>query len=74
MKAFVTAVVAAIVLAMTAALVLTFVQRPAYQAFTTSGVRLSDPGENRVGGRWTGNPGKDPIGGQHSRQTPRERD
>jgi hypothetical protein len=54
MKAFLTAVAATLVFGLLAAGVLRVVQRPAYQAFSTSGVRLSDPGENLVGQKWNG--------------------
>ena len=54
MKAFLTAVAATLVFGLFAAGVLRIVQRPAYQAFSTSGVRLSDPGENLVGQNWNG--------------------
>jgi xanthosine utilization system XapX-like protein len=54
MKAFVLSVVAAIALGIMAAALLNVVQRPAYEAFATSGVRVSDPGYNLVGPDWSG--------------------
>ena len=42
MRAFLTAVAATVVFGLLAAGVLRIVQRPAYQAFSTSGVRLSE--------------------------------
>lgn len=65
MKSFISAVVATIALGLAAALVLGLAQRPAYQVYATQGTRVGDPGENLVGGRWSGNPGKDPIGDRH---------
>lgn len=63
MKAFIAAVAALVVLGGLAAVVLSFSQRPAYQAYATTGARVGDPGENLVGGSWTGNPGRDPARG-----------
>jgi hypothetical protein len=54
MRAFISAVVIAIVVAAGAWLVLAGAQKPAYQAFTTSGARVSDPGDNLVGKNWFG--------------------
>jgi len=54
MKAFFAAVLATVVLGLGAALVLRVVQRPAYQAFSTTGARVGDPGENLVGQNWNG--------------------
>jgi hypothetical protein len=54
MKPFLLAVIVAIVLGIGAAAVLTNLQRFAYEAFSTSGARVSDPGYNLVGPRWTG--------------------
>ena len=54
MKAFLVAVAAAVVLATAASFLLAENQRLAYQAFATSGARVSDPGTNLVGPRWTG--------------------
>ncbi len=65
MKSFVAAIVATIVFGLAAALVLGFAQRPAYQVYATQGARVGDPGENLVGGHWSGNPGKDPIRDRH---------
>ncbi|HUF44674.1 MAG TPA: hypothetical protein VMN43_04985 [Aestuariivirgaceae bacterium] len=49
MKAFLSAVVVSLVVAVGAAFILdgTF-QRPSSEAYTTSGVRLDDPGHNLV--------------------------
>jgi hypothetical protein len=54
MRAFLSAAVIAIVLAACAWLVLAGAQKPAYEAFTTSGARLADPGNNLVGKNWFG--------------------
>lgn len=56
MKAFLVAVIAAIGLAVAAMYALTSNQTFAYQAFATSGARVSEPGANLVGEAWTGNP------------------
>ncbi|MET7246635.1 hypothetical protein ABZT49_25105 [Methylobacterium sp. EM32] len=64
MKAFLIAVVAAVVLASAASFLLAENQRFAYQAFATSGARVSDPGTNLVGPRWTGDI-KEPGQGSH---------
>jgi hypothetical protein len=59
MKAFLAAVVAAILLGVGAMLALTSNQKFAYQAFATSGARVSEPGSNLVGPRWNGAPAPD---------------
>lgn len=56
MKPFIAAVLAAIALGFGASLVLSGSQQLAYQAYSTSGVRLSHPGTNLVGHEWTGRP------------------
>ena len=57
MKVILASIVIAIVLGGAAALVLNTTQRPAYEAYSTSGVRVGDPGHNLVGENWSGNPG-----------------
>lgn len=52
MRAFIIACVIAIVVAAGAWLVLAGAQKPAYQAYTTSGARITDPGDNLVGKDW----------------------
>lgn len=54
MKAFAAAVVAAIALGVVAMFALTSNQKFAYQAFATSGARVSEPGTNLVGSKWNG--------------------
>jgi hypothetical protein len=54
MKPFLLGVIVALVLGVGAAALLTSTQKFAYEAFTTSGARVSDPGYNLVGPRWTG--------------------
>ena len=56
MKAFLLAIVVAVGLAAVAAVALTSSQQYAYQAYTTTGARVSDPGHNLVGPNWTGQP------------------
>jgi hypothetical protein len=56
MKPLLFGIVAAVVLGIGAAALLSSTQQFAYQAFTTSGARVSDPGYNLVGPRWTGEP------------------
>lgn len=65
MKAFLVAVAAALVLASAASFLLAENQRFAYQAFATSGARVSDPGTNLVGPRWTGDI-KEPAAAAHT--------
>ena len=65
MKAFLVAVAAAMVLATAASFLLAENQRFAYQAFATSGARVSDPGTNLVGPRWTGDIKEPGQGGHH---------
>jgi hypothetical protein len=48
MKAFVAAVIFAVIAAVCAAYVLSAQQRDASVAFTTSGARVSDPGHNLI--------------------------
>ena len=70
MKAFLTAVVATVVLGVAAYLVLGVIQRPAYEVYATAGTRVGDPGENLVGKNWSGLneggnvPAKHPTSGQ----------
>jgi hypothetical protein len=52
MRAFTSAAVIAIVLAVGAWIVLAGAQKPAYEAFTTSGARVGNPGDNLVGKNW----------------------
>ncbi len=54
MKVMLLAVVAAAVLGAGAALVLNRTQERAYEAYSTSGARVGDPGHNLVGPNWTG--------------------
>ncbi|WP_407522341.1 hypothetical protein [Methylobacterium oryzisoli] len=54
MKAFAVAVVVAVALAVGASYLLSANQQYAYEAFSTSGARVSHPGTNLVGPRWTG--------------------
>ena len=49
MKAFVSAVIVAVVLAMGAAYGLNTQQQSSAQAFATTGARVGDPGHNLVG-------------------------
>ncbi|MFE1599853.1 hypothetical protein [Methylobacterium sp. ID0610] len=45
-------------------LALTSNQKFAYQAFATSGARVSEPGTNLVGPRWDGDPSPDEYAGE----------
>lgn len=56
MSAIVSGIVAAVVLAIIGAFVLSSIQEPAYRAYSTSSTRVDDPGYNLVGEQWTGNP------------------
>ena len=59
MKAFIAAIIAAVALGVLAMFALTSNQKFAYQAFATSGARVSEPGTNLVGPRWNGAPQPD---------------
>ncbi|GJE16018.1 hypothetical protein [Methylobacterium marchantiae] len=56
MKAFIIALIVAVAIGTLAATVLNEQQRFAYQAFATSGARVSDPAghSNLVGPKWNG--------------------
>lgn len=54
MGILVTSIIAAILLAVSAGLVLSTSQRPAYEAQVLPAVRLDDPGHNLVGRDWSG--------------------
>ena len=47
-------IAAALVLGVVAAFALRSAQEPAYEAYSTSGTRVDDPGYNLVGPRWNG--------------------
>ncbi len=64
MKAFLVAVIAAIALGVAAMYALTSNQTFAYQAFATSGARVSEPGTNLVGPRWNGDPAPNEYGSE----------
>lgn len=53
MKTFLISVVAVGLFAYVASFVLNSTyQRPSYEAYTTTGARVGDPGENLIGGDW----------------------
>jgi hypothetical protein len=56
MKPFLLSVIVAVTLAIAAAALLNGTQQRAYEAYATSGTRVSDPGHNLVGPRWSGEP------------------
>ena len=56
MKPFLLGVAATIVLGIAAAFLLDGIQQRAYEAYATSGARVSDPGHNLVGPTWSGEP------------------
>jgi hypothetical protein len=62
MRAIMSGIVAAIVLGVIAAWVLSTFQEPVYRAYSTSSTRVDDPGSNLVGKNWTGDPGVPPNG------------
>ncbi|NNM74818.1 hypothetical protein [Enterovirga aerilata] len=55
MKTIILAIVAAVLLAGAAAYLLSVNQKPAYQAFSTTGARVT-PTDNLVGPNWSGDP------------------
>jgi len=62
MRIMILSVVAAIVLAVVAASALDAMQEPAYEAYSTSSVRVGDPGSNLVGsGGWGSSSRSDPL-------------
>lgn len=62
MKTILLAIVAAAILGIGAATILGQNQKLAYEAYSTSGARVSEPGHNLVGPRWTGEPATKPTG------------
>jgi hypothetical protein len=50
-------IAAAIVIAIGASVVLDAKQEPAWQAYSTEGARVGEPGDNLVGPGWSGEPG-----------------
>jgi hypothetical protein len=56
MGVLVAGIVAAVALAVVAAVVLRSAQNPVYEVYSTSSVRIGEPGSNLVGPEWTGNP------------------
>jgi hypothetical protein len=57
MKVIVSALAVALLLGVGAAALLNAEQKNAYEAFTTSGARVGDPGRNLVGPQWNGRAG-----------------
>lgn len=60
MRALISGIVAAIAFGVIAALVLSNVREPAYQAYSTTSARVGDPGSNLVGKSWSGAPQERP--------------
>ena len=56
MKMIALASLAAVALGIGAAFILSASQQKAYEAYVTSGARVSEPGHNLVGQRWNGDP------------------
>ncbi len=54
MRVILAAFVAVVGLGLAAGAVLGTQQRTAYEAFSTAGARVDDPGVNLVGSQWTG--------------------
>ena len=61
-----TGIVLAVLIAVGAGVFLRGEQRQAWQVYSTASTRVGDPGENLVGQNWTGNPGDDAAGAEHS--------
>jgi hypothetical protein len=66
MGVILTGIVLAIALAIGAGVVLRSEQKESWQVYSTDSTRVGDPGENLVGQNWTGNPGDDGSGAEHS--------
>jgi hypothetical protein len=62
MKTIVLATLAMLVLGGLAAFLLTASQQLAYEAYATTGARVSEPGHNLVGKRWNGQTDTKPAG------------
>jgi hypothetical protein len=56
MRPFLISAATAIVLAIAAAILLNGMQKRAYEAYSTSATRVSNPGYNLVGSEWSGEP------------------
>jgi hypothetical protein len=56
MRPFLLSIIAAVVLGLAAAALLSGAQQRAYEAYATSATRVSDPGYNLVGPKWSGEP------------------
>ena len=56
MKVIVGSVLIAIVIGVAAAFILTGVQKPAYEVYSTVSTSVREPGHNLVGENWSGNP------------------
>jgi hypothetical protein len=52
MKVFLAALAFAAMVAVGVSFILNSIQRPSYEAFSTSGARVGDPGDNLVGPIW----------------------
>ncbi len=52
MKVFLAALLFAAVIAVAGSFVLNSIQMPSYVAYSTSGARVGDPGDNLVGADW----------------------
>lgn len=58
MKVILASILTAVVLAIGASFILDATQRPAYQAYSTSGARVGDPGKNLVGPDYSAKPNR----------------
>lgn len=58
MKVILASILTAVVLAVGASFVLTGVQKPAFEVYSTSGTRVGDPGHNLVGPDYSAKPDK----------------
>lgn len=56
MKVIIASALAVLVLGIGSALILNSIQEPAYEAYSTTGARVGEPGDNLVGKTWSGNP------------------
>jgi hypothetical protein len=56
MKVIFASVLIAILIAVAAGFILNSLQRPAYEAYSTSSTRVNEPGHNLVGANWSGDP------------------
>lgn len=69
MRVFFSGLVAAIVLGVAAGVILRGAQDPVYESYSSSSVRIGEPGDNLVGRSWSGNPSVSAQGSRALKET-----